>query len=390
MTPKGFVFNAVSAGIRDPGRLDLGLIFSDRPASGAGVFTTNLVRAAPVRLGQQRLPSQSVRGVLVNSGCANACTGEEGLRDAERLLEATARALSIEEGTLLPASTGVIGERLPVEKMLKVVPELVSGLAPEKVEAFARAILTTDTFPKVIERRLCLRGGEIRLLGIAKGAGMIAPHMATMLAFVLTDARLSVSTLQDLLKESVSYSFNRITVDGDMSTNDTVYALANGASELRPEGKDFEEFVRVFREVCQELAYLIVKDGEGATKTVRIKVCGAEDEEKALIMARTVANSLLVKTAFFGEDPNWGRILAALGRSGVPFDPYEVDLFLEEVPIVKDGLSLGKEAEEQAHQVMQKSEFTLTISLKRGNAEAEILTCDLSYEYVKINAEYRT
>ncbi len=388
--PKGFLFNAVSAGIKAPGRLDLGLIFSERPSVAVGTFTTNLVKAAPVLIGQSCLPSSSVRGILVNSGCANACTGSLGLEDAERLLNEAARLLAVEEKELLPASTGVIGERLPLGKMLSVLPELVSGLSAEKVESLAQAIMTTDTFPKVAERVLPLGSSEVRLLGIAKGAGMIAPHMATMLAFILTDAQIPASVWQDLLREAVNLSFNRITVDGDMSTNDTVYALANGASGLSLGSQDLAQFSRLLKELCQELAYLIVKDGEGATKTVRIRVCGAEDEEKALTMARTVANSLLVKTAFFGEDPNWGRILAALGRSGVEFDPYQVDLFFDEVCLVKNGLSRGKETEAKAHEIMKKREFTLTILLKRGNADAEVWTSDLSYEYVKINAEYRT
>ncbi len=388
--PKGFLFNAVSAGIKAPGRLDLGLIFSERPSVAVGTFTTNLVKAAPVLIGQSRLPSSSVRGILVNSGCANACTGSLGLEDAERLLNEAARLLAVEEKELLPASTGVIGERLPLGKMLSVLSELVSGLSADKVEPLAQAIMTTDTFPKVAERVLPLGSSEVRLLGIAKGAGMIAPHMATMLAFILTDAQIPAPVWQDLLREAVSLSFNRITVDGDMSTNDTVYALANGASGLPLGSQDLAQFSRLLKELCQELAYLIVKDGEGATKTVRIRVCGAEDEEKALTMARTVANSLLVKTAFFGEDPNWGRILAALGRSGVEFDPYQVDLFFDEVCLVKNGLSRGKETEAKAHEIMKKREFTLTILLKRGNADAEVWTSDLSYEYVKINAEYRT
>ncbi len=380
----------MAAGIKASGQLDFGLIYCEEPAVGAGVFTTNLVKAAPVLLGRQRVPSGHVQGVVANSGCANACTGEAGLRDAERLLAETGRLLKVAPEDLLPASTGVIGERLPLEKMLAALPELVSGLSPEKAPSFARAIMTTDTFPKVAERVLSLPQGEVRLLGIAKGAGMIAPNMATMLGFILTDARLEESELEGILRSAVETSFNRITVDGDTSTNDTVYALASGASGCALGGTAREDFVRLFNEVCQELAYLIVKDGEGATKTVRIRVEGAANEEEALLMARTVANSLLVKTAFFGEDPNWGRVLAALGRSGASFDPYEVDLFIDDVAIVRNGLSLGKEAEERAHRVMQKSEFTLTILLKQGKAVAEMLTCDLSYDYVKINAEYRT
>jgi len=386
--PRGFLFNALSAGIKKKEDLDLGLIYTDQLATCAGVFTTNLVKAAPVILGSKRIKTGRARGVLVNSGCANACTGEEGLKDAEILLQTLAQELNCSADDILPASTGVIGERLPLEKILKNIPKLVQGLSQAKVDLVAQSMMTTDTFPKVVSRTVSFKGGEIRITGLAKGAGMIAPNMATMLAFILTDASLEAQYLQGLLAKVVSKTFNRITVDGDTSTNDTVYALASNKVAL--DQKVWELFETKFLEVCQELAYLIVKDGEGATKVVRIIVQGTHTEEKALVLARTVANSLLVKTAFFGEDPNWGRILAAMGRSGVDFDPNQVDLWFNQVQIVKNGLSLGKESEKKAHQVMKNKEFTLTIALKEGKAKATILTNDLSYDYVKINAEYRT
>ena len=388
--PRGFWFGAVSAGLKKEGP-DLGLILSRPKARAAGVFTTNQVKAAPVILGEERLKrGEEFCAILVNSGCANACTGEAGLEDAEEILAALAGLLEVSPGEILPASTGVIGARLPVSRIKEALPELVKSLSPEAVEPLARAMMTTDTFPKVLSRSFALSaGGEGRLLGFAKGAGMIAPKMATMLCFVLTDVSAPPRFLKEALGEAVEKSFNRITVDGDTSTNDTVYLLANGAAgALSPE--DEGVFLENLYALCRELAYLIVKDGEGATKLVRVVLSGARSEAEALVLARTVAESLLVKTAFFGEDPNWGRILAAMGRTGVKFDPYGVDIFINQVQIVEKGLGKGLEAERKAHEEMKKREFVLTISLKEGNSSAEILTCDLSYEYVKINAEYRT
>ncbi len=386
--PEGFLFNALSAGIKKKEDLDFGLIYAPEGAFCAGVFTQNLVRAAPVILGLERVKKGQAKGILVNSGCANACTGAQGIRDAERILKAVAQETQCLPEEILPASTGVIGERLPVEEMLKHVSSLVQGLSPRKIDLVARAMMTTDTFPKLVSRTVEVGGREVTIAGLAKGAGMIAPHMATMLAFILTDASFHKQPWASMLQDVVSQTFNRITVDGDTSTNDTVYALASAKVNLPPD--KWLLFEEGFFEVCQELAYLIVKDGEGATKTVRILVRGAETEEEALLLARVVADSLLVKTAFFGEDPNWGRILAALGRSGLSIDPQRVDLWFNKVQVVKNGLSLGKETEKEAHLVMKNREFTLTIDLKKGKAEAAILTCDLSYEYVKINAEYRT
>ncbi len=385
--PKGFLFAAVEAKIKYQDRPDLGLIFSERPAYCAGVFTTNDFQAAPVILGRRRVAAGKARAILVNSGCANACTGEEGLRDAERLTEYLARELKISPEEVLPASTGVIGSRLPVERIASRIPDLVRELTPEKASLVARAMMTTDTFPKIAVRSLESQGRTFTLMGLAKGAGMIAPHMATMLAFLLTDAGLTPSLLQPLLQESVSVTFNRITVDGDTSTNDTVYLLANGASgEL--DQTEQAKFGQILQEVCQELAYLIVKDGEGATKVVRLRVEGARDTEEALRLARAVADSPLVKTALFGEDPNWGRILVAMGKLGLGLPLEKISVYLEDIPLVSKGS--GTPYEEAAQAAMRRPEFTLRIELGLGKASAEILTCDLSTEYVKINAEYRT
>lgn len=389
--PRGYLFNGLFSGIKKTG-LDLGLIWSEKGAQAAGVFTENLVKAAPVLLGRDFLEKGLlIKGILVNSGCANACTGEAGLKDAHEILKDLALIADTAPEAILPASTGVIGERLPVESIKSRLRKLWEGLSPERYDLLAQAMMTTDTFPKIVSRSFTLSSGKRgTLLGFAKGAGMIAPHMATMLAFVLSDVEVERDFLQESLKEAVEVSFNRITVDGDTSTNDTVYLLANGLSGKIETSKDKQIFQKELLKVCSELARLIVKDGEGATKLVKVKVEGLRTEREALILAKTIANSLLVKTAFFGEDPNWGRILAAMGRSGVEFDPYEVDIFVNEIQIVERGLGKGKEWEEEAHKEMKAPEFVLTIRLREGNSSAEVLTCDLSYEYVKINAEYRT
>ena len=385
LVPQGFHFNAAKVGIKTPGRWDLGLIFSEVPASWAGVFTQNDFKAAPVLLGLKRLRRrQTARAVLINSGCANACTGEAGLQDAEDLLTSLAELLKLAPEEILPASTGVIGSRLPVEKIKASFTELTQGLSPEKALLVAQAMMTTDTFPKMVHRRLSGTKGPVTLLGLAKGAGMIAPNMATMLAFLLTDAELPSEALASALKEAVSQSFNRISVDSDTSTNDTVYLLANGlAGQV-----DRKAFQEALEEVCQELAYLIVKDGEGASKLVRIKVAGARSPEEAFRLAHSVADSPLVKTAFRGEDPNWGRILVALGKLGLGLDPEQVEVWLNGVPLVHRGQ--GTPYEKEAQKEMSRPEFELQIHLGLGKAEAEVLTCDLSEEYVRINAEYRT
>ncbi|OAG28774.1 hypothetical protein TH606_00435 [Thermodesulfatator autotrophicus] len=387
--PEGFSFSAVASGIKKEA-LDLGLIYAEKPVQGAGVFTSNLVKAAPVLLAQGLLAKRNAfRAILVNSGCANACTGEEGLNDAQEISSYLAQKLNCLPEEILPASTGVIGERLPKEKIIEAIPPLIEGLSPDKYQDFAKAIMTTDAFPKIASRQIEISGEKINILGIAKGAGMIAPNMATMLAFLLTDTSLAQDKIYKILKDTVDKTFNRITVDGDTSTNDTVYLLASGYKK-KIEDRNIDSFKKALYEVCYELASFIVKDGEGATKLVKIKIINAENENRAVKIAQTVANSLLVKTAFFGEDPNWGRFLAAMGRAGINFDPNKVDIYINEIKIVENGLGTGKESENRAHLEMKKPNFVVTIDLKQGRAEAQYLTCDLSYDYVKINAEYRT
>lgn len=394
MQVQGFLAAAVQAGIRYEGRLDLGLIFSTVPAVTAGAFTTNRVKAAPLMLDMERLQSGKAQAILVNSGNANACTGEAGMRlavDASALL---AKKLGIAEDLVQVASTGVIGQTPSLDPFARAIPGLVRQLAPEGFADLARAIMTTDITVKIASAKVMIGNTQISLLGVAKGSGMIMPNMATMLCFVVTDAHIAFPVLNRLLKNSVERSFNCITVDGDTSTNDMILAMANGAAGNDRIDDDKSEAVHLFGEaldkICKDLAIKIVEDGEGATKLVRIRVTGARNEEEAMSGARTIANSALVKTAFFGEDANWGRIMAALGRSECSFDPNKVSISFNEVLLVAGGMVLGPQAEAAATQVLKEKNFTLTVGLEEGSAEAEVYTCDFSYDYVKINADYRS
>lgn len=394
MKVKGFKYSAVSAGIRKKDRLDLGLIFCETAAVAAGVFTTSRVKAAPVLLDMARIGQGRAQAVMVNSGVANACTGKIGMQVAETCSGLIAAALNIDENLVQIASTGVIGEQLPVEKISAAVDSLAENLSPDNYDHVARAIMTTDTVPKTAACTCSIDGCEVQLFGIAKGAGMIMPNMATMLAFVMTDADIAADILQHHLTLAVEQSFNRITIDGDTSTNDTVLALASCKAgnpeidELDSEGSRI--FGTAISGLLKDLALQIVADGEGATKLVTVKVTNAGSQADAEQAARTIANSALVKTAFFGEDANWGRIIAALGRSGIEFDQYKVDIAFDGVVLVRDGLGLGAEAEASATEVLKQKTFTVSIDLKTGQAESEIYTCDLSVDYVKINADYRS
>ena len=389
----GFKFAAAASGIRKSGRLDLALIYSEVPARCAGVFTTNKIKAAPLQLTEPRVVAGTCQAILVNSGNANACTGAPGLGAAKRCSELTAAALQIPEEYLAISSTGVIGAPLPMEPFETHIPLLTKHLAANGVDTVSQAIMTTDSFPK-----LAFCDGEAantpyRLLGVAKGAGMIHPNMATMLGFVLTDAKVEPALLQEALRRAVDNSFNIITVDGDTSTNDMVLLLANGAAgnrEICRGTAEGERFVEELTGVLLELAKMIVRDGEGATKLVRIRITGAASVEDAKKAAESVATSSLVKTAFFGEDANWGRIIAAVGYSGAAVDPEQIEICFDDVPVVRQGISTGKELEAQATAVLKQAEFTVTVDLALGSASADYYTSDLTYEYVKINADYRT
>jgi glutamate N-acetyltransferase / amino-acid N-acetyltransferase len=394
MKIKGFFSSAVAAGIRYKDRLDLGLIYSDTPAVTAGVFTRNQVKAAPVVIDQERLKQGRAQAILVNSGSANACTGKQGMDAAFATSSLLSSRLKIDDEMVLLSSTGVIGEQLNLPAFRSSMDELVGDLSEENFEKVADAIMTTDTVPKVAYKTVSIGDHEVKFMGMAKGAGMIMPNMATMLSFVITDAQISFPDLQDCLRQATDRTFNRITIDGDTSTNDMVLVMANGTASNAWIDEDNPMDRQVFQDtletVLKDLALQIVNDGEGASKCVTIRVCGARDEGDAERMARTVANSPLVKTAFFGEDANWGRILMAMGRSGVRFNPEAVDVAIGDVVLVRDGLAVGKKAEADATQLLKEKNIAVCIDLKDGVGCEEIYTCDFSLDYIKINADYRS
>ena len=389
--PKGFLAAGVRAGIKTEGK-DMALIYSEVPAVSAGVFTKNVVKAACVLLNRDRVPSSSMRAIVVNSGNANACTGEQGMQDARTMAAETARLLSIREDDVLVASTGIIGRRLPMDKVTAGIAQAVQSLSREGGSDAAQAIMTTDTRPKETFVQFKIGGSEITIAGMAKGAGMICPNMATMLAFITTDAAITPEMLQKCLSHSTDISFNCLTVDGDTSTNDSVLILANGAAGNKPissPGADLDAFQRALDAVTISLAKQIAADGEGATKSIEITVEGAGSYEDCREIAKTIANSPLVKTAMFGCDPNWGRILAAAGRAGVDFDPKAVSLSLGDILLVKGGEPVESH-EEEAHEYLKGHDIAVNLRVGKEKWGATVWTCDFSYDYVRINAEYHT
>jgi len=369
------------------------LIYSEVPAQVAGLFTTNVVKAAPVQLDRERVKRGLCQALIVNSGNANACTGSQGLRDARRVSSLVAKHLRIDEELVFVSSTGVIGTPLPLNKIKERIPKLIEALSPESWMETVEAIMTTDTFPKVEVAACRIKEKRVKLCGMVKGAGMIRPNLATMLSFLVTDANLKAPLLQRMLERAAEVSYNRITVDGETSTNDTVLLLANGKVDhpsLNQMDRDAKKFQSMLSEVCQNLAKSLVRDGEGATKFIEILIQGARDKEDAKQAAYTVAHSPLVKTAFFGEDANWGRILCALGHSGTQINPNRIDLFFDKVPIVKNGRGAGPQLEEQTSQILKKKSFKVTIDLHQGKSQFSVFTTDLSIDYVKINASYRS
>jgi len=394
---KGFYFKGMAAGIKKDGRKDLGLIFSSRPASAAALFTKNRVVAAPVILGRERMKSGLCQAVVVNSGNANCFTGEEGLKDARITAKLAAEELHIPKELVMVSSTGVIGAPLPMDKFREAMPELARRLHEEEdsfkdhLNDFAEAILTTDLTPKIVMEKGCIRGQEFSMAGVAKGSGMIRPNMATMLAFICTDLDIPPTLLSSSLKRACDRSFNRISVDGDTSTNDTVLAMANGMSGAALEDSDdATEFQKILDSIMLELSKKIVRDGEGATKLVKIVVKGAESAEDAFKVADAVSHSNLVKTAIYGEDPNWGRITAAAGRSGAMVYQEKMDLFFGDVVLVKQGVWQGAEAEKKAALVMKEEELEIVVDLNAGSFSDFYIFCDFSENYVKINADYRS
>jgi glutamate N-acetyltransferase/amino-acid N-acetyltransferase len=375
--PQGFKTAAVAAGIKKEG-LDLGLIYSVRHATAAAVFTKNAFPAAPILVSRAHLAEsrQTARAILVNSGNANASTGQEGIAVSEACAAHLAQALSCAPAEVLISSTGVIGRPLSSDKIAAAIPGLVVAMKSDDAEPFARAIMTTDTVPKIASAT----SGNVRMLGFAKGAGMIHPDMATMLSFVITDAKVSFVDLDRALRYAVDRSFHSITVDGDTSTNDTVIVLANGASGVAVTP---EEFTEQLGSVCQDLAKAIARDGEGASKFVEIVVEGAPSDDAARHIGRTVARSPLVKTAIYGCDPNWGRLICAVGNSGVHLDSDQVELYVEDIPLMGGDLAAAQER-------LRSKEIHIRIVLHSGTGQARIWTCDFTEEYIRINADYTT
>lgn len=391
--PKGFRATGIYCGIKKL-KKDLALVVSDVQAHAAGVFTQNLVAAAPVVFNKELLAAHpSGRAIVVNSGNANACTGDKGMEDARSMAATAAQELGIDAAEVFVSSTGVIGQRLPIEKIIAGIRNAVPLLSADAHTAAAEAIMTTDTFVKEAAVHFVLNGKTVTIGGMAKGSGMIAPNMATMLAFVTTDVQIHPTALQAAVKRTTDRSFNRITVDGDTSTNDMAIVLANGlagnpeiTSTVEPA---FTAFCEALEAVLVKLSKMIVMDGEGATKFIEIRVVGGRTESEATQAARSIANSNLVKTAINGEDANWGRILAAVGYSGIQFDPGEVTIHFGDVPILTKNYGIDF-SEEAAAAVLHGREITITVDLHQGNAESIFWTCDLSKEYVAINANYRT
>ncbi|WP_165667250.1 bifunctional glutamate N-acetyltransferase/amino-acid acetyltransferase ArgJ [Metapseudomonas otitidis] len=390
----GFELGIASAGIKRPGRKDVVVMRCAEGSTVAGVFTLNAFCAAPVILARKRVLGP-VRYLLTNTGNANAGTGEPGLAAAARTCARLAELAGVDESAVLPFSTGVIGEPLPVEKIEAVLGDALADLSENNWAAAATGIMTTDTLPKGASRQFVYDGVTVTVTGISKGAGMIKPNMATMLGYIATDAKVAQGVLQDLLRDAANKSFNRITIDGDTSTNDCCMLVATGRAALpeitQASGELFAALKQAVFEVCMEVAQAIVRDGEGATKFVTVQVNGGGTHQECLDVAYAVAHSPLIKTALFASDPNWGRILAAVGRAGVPnLDVSKIDVFLGDVCIASKGGRASTYTEAQGAEVMAREEIGIRIELGRGNCNETIWTTDLSHEYVKINAEYRT
>jgi glutamate N-acetyltransferase/amino-acid N-acetyltransferase len=391
--PAGFRAAAVRAGIKPSGGLDLVVLAADGPCTAAGTFTTNRVCAAPVRWDRACVPSEAIRAIVINAGNANAATGAEGDRNARRTASLAAEALGCAVEAVLVASTGVIGHQLPMDKVQAGLEEALAALSPDasSFREASHAILTTDTRPKVVSRGQAIGGRPVTLLGLAKGAAMIGPRMATMLAFLLTDARVAAADLQPILSEAVEESFNCISVEGPTSTNDTVLLLAGGGNGGDPlQGDDLAAFAALVRGACMDLARMIPEDGEGATHTITIDVEGCRDRDEARTIARTVADIPLVKTAIHGADPNWGRIVSAAGYSGVAFEEHELSLWLNGVALYRAGVPLPFDATAVSAQLRAERDTHVRLVLTLGNASIRFWTCDLTAEYIRLNADYTT
>ena len=389
----GIRASGVHGGLKSDNQKDVALIVADAPAVAAGVFTRNRVCAATVLLSREHLKDPVAQAIVVNSGNANACTGEQGLDNARKMAALVGEQINLESKNVLVSSTGVIGVQLPMDAIRKGIERAADTLREDGGHDAAQAIMTTDTVPKEIAVEIEVGGEKVKIGGMTKGSGMIAPNMATMLAFLAADVNIAAAPLQEALRKSVNKSFNRVTVDTDSSTNDTVQILATGSarnSEItEASGDDFDAFYTALEFVCIELAKKIARDGEGATKMIEVVVKNAKSEAEAELAARATAESPLVKTAVFGKDANWGRIMMAVGKSEAQFDPYQVDVWLGNYQLVKAGMDSGFD-EEKATQLFSEDTVVITIDLAAGDAEATMWTCDYSYDYIKINADYRT
>ena len=389
--PLGYKYSSVYAGIRKVEKDDLALIVSDNPACAAAVFTQNRVQAAPVRIARWNLTKSrgQVRAVLINAGNAN-CATRTGDRVALACCEAAAKQLHVPPVQVFPASTGVIGVELDQHLIINALPSLIAGLRPDRLEDAARAIMTTDLVMKTAHQQVRLKNASVQIAGMTKGSGMIHPNMATTLGFVMLDAAVPPSALAGMLRTAVERSYNRISVDGDTSTNDTMLVLANGASGIQPNQRESKKIEEALAQVMEDLARQIVRDGEGARKLVTIEVTGASNEAAATQIARSIANSPLVKTAIAGSDPNWGRILSAAGNAGVPLDPDKVDIDMQGVPVCRGGLAADF-SEEQLKKKLDERECAIRVAIAgRGKGSSRFWTCDLTEKYIEINASYRT
>jgi glutamate N-acetyltransferase/amino-acid N-acetyltransferase len=393
MDIRGFSFSTVEAAIKTAGRKDLALIISEVPATAAAVFTTSTVKAAPVLLSREHIASGFAQALIVNSGNANACTGEAGMKVSQETAQLVADALEIDSTAVQVCSTGVIGVQMPMERIRSAIPALVDGLKSGTLDDIAQAIMTTDTFPKMEAVSGQAGGVSYTVAGIAKGAGMIMPNMATMLSFIITDAAIEPIFLQQIFRSAVDSSFNAITVDGDMSTNDTCLIMANGMAGntiITAGSAEGKTFAAILNKVLLSLAKQIVKDGEGASKFVEIRVSGARNDAEAKSAAMAIANSSLVKTAFFGQDANWGRIFAAVGYSGAEVDQSRLSLSFNDVCMARNGIFAGDDAEARGTEVLKLKEFTVSVDLGIGSGAATVYTSDLTHEYININADYRS
>lgn len=384
----GFKFAGLASGIKKTGK-DLALIFSESPANIAGVFTTNSIKAAPVKLDIRHIRSQKGRAIIINSGNANACTGPQGLKDAREMAAITAGSLGVPVGQVYVASTGLIGRPLPMRKIRKAIPKAAGKLSSGSISDAASAIMTTDTFPKIFSRKIKINGKTATVAGIAKGAGMICPNMATMLSFMVTDIAVSTEALDSALRKAVNTSFNKLTIDGDMSTNDTVMVMANGMLKNTPltrRSPAYKKFENAIAGIADNLSRMIALDGEGATKLINVSVKGARTEADAEKTARSIADSLLVKTALYGQEPNWGRIMAAVGYSGVRVSEQKISITVNNCQLVRRGAGVNRAPKN----LLSPDEITITVDLGLGKKAARVLTCDLTEKYIKINAGYMT